>query len=43
MRCWELEMRFQKGCKECCRKMVSGRKVEGAIKSLVNARGLQLE
>ena len=27
---------------ECCRKMVSGRKVAGAIRSLVNARGLQL-
>ena len=27
----------------CCRKVVSGRRVAGAIRSLVNARGLQLE
>ena len=28
---------------ECSRKAASGRKVSGAIRSLVNARGLQLE
>ena len=28
---------------ECCRKVANGRKVAGAIKSLVNTRGLQLE
>ena len=28
---------------ECSRKMVSGRRVAGAIRSLVNARSLQLE
>ena len=28
---------------ECCRKVVSWRRVAGAINSLVNARGLQLE
>ena len=28
---------------ECRRKVVSGRKAEGTIRSLVNARGLQLE
>ena len=27
---------------ECCRKVVSGRKVSGFIRYLVNARGLQL-
>ena len=27
----------------CCRKLVSGRRVAGAIRSLVNAGGLQLE
>ena len=30
-------------CVECNRKVASGRKEEGAIRSLVNARGLQLE
>ena len=28
---------------ECCRKVASGRKVSGAIRSQANARGLQLE
>ena len=28
---------------KCCRKVTYGRKVEGAIRSLVNTRGLQLE
>ena len=28
---------------ECSRKMASGRRVKGAIRSLVNARNLQLE
>ena len=28
---------------ECCTKVASGRSVAGAINSLVNARGLQLE
>ena len=28
---------------ECCRKVVNGRKVAGAIKSLVNVKGLSLE
>ena len=28
---------------ECCRKVASGRRVSGAIRSLVNARSLQLE
>ena len=27
----------------CCRKVVSGRKVAGAIRSLINVRSLQLE
>ena len=28
---------------KCCRKVVSGRRVAGAVSSLVNARSLQLE
>ena len=28
---------------ECCKKVVSGRRVAGAVRSLVNARSLQLE
>ena len=28
---------------KCCRKVASGRKVAGAIRSLVNVRSLQLE
>ena len=29
--------------KQCCRKVASGRRVAGAIRSLVNARSLQFE
>ena len=28
---------------ECCRKVASGKKVAGAIRSLINTSGLQLE
>ena len=32
-----------KAVTECCRKVTNERKIAGAIRSLVNARGLQLE
>ena len=38
-----LEIKYLTHGAECSRKVASGRRVAGAIRSLVNARGLQLE